>query len=262
MKYWGRGGVRRVESFSTVLFIKFNNLQHPCCTRLNRFNRFIQQRSTVQQKFNKFQQHATIDATVIANRRNMIFGRAPSVNRAISVCCYLVGIAITLINIIYTQKYFDNFLSTQADLQFWTVWAISAAIGLYEAFCIGICTTPPAWGIIFSIPKSLASIQNESQKKIATGASIALVIFLAIFCCVVYYVDFVTTIGGLGMSDVMAARFLASCLVFGSEVMYLAGNSLAWLALIGKAGIAQDKKKYEDLIKSAENNGSSKYVPK
>lgn len=190
----------------------------------------------------------------------MIFGRAPAVNRAISVSCYLVGVSITLINVIYTKMYFDEFLQTGPDLQFWTVWAISAAIGLYEAFCIGILTTPPAWGIIFSIPKSLASIQNESQKKIATIASVALTVFLAIFCCIVYYVDFVTTIGGLGMGDIVAARFLASCLVFGSEVMYLAGNSLAWLALIGKAGIAQDKKKYEEVIKSANSNGTSKYV--
>lgn len=192
----------------------------------------------------------------------MIFGRSPAVNRSISVCCYLVGVTITFINVIYTQKYFDDYLNTGADLQFWTVWAISSAIGLYEAFCIGVMTTPPAWGIIFSVPKSLAAIQDESQKKIATCASVALTIFLAIFCCIVYYVDFITTIGGLGMGNVMAARFLASCLVFGSEVMYLAGNALAWLALIGKAGLAKEKQKYEDLIKSSEINRNGKYASK
>lgn len=190
----------------------------------------------------------------------MIFGRSPAVNRSISVCCYLVGVCITFINIIYTQKYFDDYLNTGADLQFWTVWAISSAIGLYEAFCIGVMTTPPAWGIIFSVPKNLAAIQNESQRKIATYASASLTIFLAIFCCVVYYVDFITTIGGLGMKDFMAARFLAGCLVFGSEVMYLAGNALAWLALIGKAGLAKEKQKYEELIKSSEGSGNGKYA--
>lgn len=189
----------------------------------------------------------------------MIFGRSPAVNRTTSIFCYVVGVLITCINVVYTQRYFDSYLDTGGDLQFWTVWAISTAIGLYEAFCIGVCTTPPAWGVIFSIPKSLASIQNESQRKIATYASITVTVFLAIFCCIVYYVDYTTTIGGLGMGDILAARFLASCLVFGSEVMYLAGNALAWLALIGKAGITQEKKKYEDLIKSANGNGS-KYV--
>lgn len=190
----------------------------------------------------------------------MIFGRSPAVNRTTSVCCYLIGILITFINIVYTQQYFDSYLKTGADLQFWTVWAISAAIGLYEAFCIGVMTTPPAWGIIFSIPKNLAAIQNENQRKIAIYASVMVTLFLSVFCCVVYYVDFVTTIGGLGISDILAARFLAGCLVFGSEVMYLAGNALAWLALIGKAGMSQEKKKYEDLIKNTSSSGNGKYV--
>lgn len=189
----------------------------------------------------------------------MIFGRAPAVNRSISVCCYFVGILITLINIVYTQAYFDDYLNAGNDLQFWTVWSISAGIGLYEAFCVGICTTPPAWSLIFSIPKSLASIQDDTQKKIAIYASGLLVVFLIIFCCIVYYVDFVTTMGGLGMGDIMPARFLASCLVFGSEVMYLSGNALAWLALIGKASTLKERRKYESLIKNAESNGTSKY---
>ncbi|MEM7554092.1 MAG: hypothetical protein AAF378_08325 [Cyanobacteria bacterium P01_A01_bin.84] len=187
----------------------------------------------------------------------MIFGRSPAVNRATSVCCYIIGFSITLINIVYTKAYFDSFLKSGGDLQFWTVWAISAAMGLYEAFCIGLCTTPVAWGIIFSVPQSLTKIQNETQRKIAIYASAALAVFLAIFCCIVYWVDYTTTIGGLGMGDILPARFLAACLVFGSEVMFLAGNALAWLALIGKAGESKEKQKFQE---AAKTNGNGKYT--
>lgn len=183
----------------------------------------------------------------------MIFGRSPAVNRAISVCSYLVGFGISLINIVYSKTYFDSFLEVENSLQFYTVWAIAASMGLYEAFCIGLCTTPVAWGVIFSIPQSIAKIQNENQRKVAMYASGALAVMLALFCCVVYWVDYTTTIGGLGMGDILPARFLAGCLVFGSEVMFLAGNALAWLALISKATTAKEKKKYQD----AANKGTS-----
>ncbi|MGB3761275.1 MAG: hypothetical protein WBA07_33690 [Rivularia sp. (in: cyanobacteria)] len=130
-------------------------------------------------------------------------------------------------------------------------------MGLYEAFCIGLLTTPLAWGVIFSIPNSLAKIQNEMQRKTAIYASGALAAALLLFCVLVYWVDYTTTIGGLGMGDILPARFLAGCLVFGSEVMFLAGNALAWLALISKAGTEAEKRKYQDAInRAASTNGS------
>lgn len=188
----------------------------------------------------------------------MIFGRSPAVNRAISVCSYLAGFAISVINVVYSKIYFESFLSAEnSNLIWWTVWLIASAMGLYEAFCIGLLTTPIAWGLIFSIPTTLTKIQNEMQRKIAIYASGALAAALILFCVLVYWVDYVTTIGGLGMGDIVPARFLAGCLVFGSEVMFLAGNALAWLALISKAGTEKEKKKYEDAIRSVSSaNGS------
>jgi hypothetical protein len=187
----------------------------------------------------------------------MIFGRSPAVNRAISVCCYLAGFTVSVINIIYSRTYFESFWGTSTDLAWWTGWVIAAVMGLYEAFCIGLLTTPLAWGVIFSIPTTLAKIQNEMQRKTAIYASGALAAGLLLFCVLVYWVDYTTTIGGLGMGDILPARFLAGCLVFGSEVMFLAGNALAWLALISKAGTEAEKKKYQDVIDKAASNGNS-----
>lgn len=187
----------------------------------------------------------------------MIFGRSPAVNRAISVCSYVVGFGISVINIVYSRTYFDTFLEVDNTLQWYTVWAIATSMGLYEAFCIGLCTTPVAWGLIFSIPKTIANIQDENQRKIAMYASGGLAVSLAIFCVIVYWVDYTTTIGGLGMGDILPARFLAACLVFGSEVMFLAGNSLAWLALLGNAATAKEKRKYQDAANNASSSSGS-----
>jgi hypothetical protein len=38
--------------------------------------------------------------------------------------------------------------------------------------------------------------------------------------------------------------------------MFLAGNALAWLALISKAGTEAEKKKYQDVIDKAASNGN------
>ncbi|MEM7422062.1 MAG: hypothetical protein AAF364_20475, partial [Pseudomonadota bacterium] len=190
--------------------------------------------------------------------KNMIFGRSPAVNRAISVCSYLAGFAVSVVNVVYTKLYFESFLARQdTSLIWWTVWLIASVMGLYEAFCIGLLTTPIAWGVIFSIPSSLAKIQNEMQRKIAVYASGALATALLLFCVLVYWIDYTTTIGGLGMGDTLSARFLAGCLVFGSEVMFLAGNALAWLALISKAGTEKEKKKYEDAIRNGASSSGS-----
>ena len=187
----------------------------------------------------------------------MIFGRSPAVNRAISVCSYLAGIFISVINVIYTRNYFGSFWTTENSLIWWTSWLIATVMGLYEAFCIGLLTTPIAWGLIFTIPSHLAKIQNENQRKIAMYASGALAGALLLFCVLVYWVDYTTTIGGLGMGNILPARFLAGCLVFGSEVMFLAGNALAWLALISKATTEKEKIKYLDLVKAAQNGNGS-----
>lgn len=187
----------------------------------------------------------------------MIFGRSPAVNRTISVCSYMAGFCVSVINVVYSKLYFESFWGESDGLRWWTVWLVAATMGLYEAFCIGLLTTPTAWGVIFKIPDKLTKIQNEMQKKVAVYASAALAFFLLFFCVLVYWADWVTTLGGLGMGDTLPARFLTGCLVFGSEVMFLAGNALAWLALISKATTDPEKKRYEDAIRStASNNGS------
>lgn len=184
----------------------------------------------------------------------MIFGRSPAVNRAISVCGYIAGFTVSAINIIFSRMYFESFWGSSDGLIWWTTWTSAIVMGIYEAFCIGLLTTPTAWGVIFKIPDTLKKIQNEMQRKTATIASSALAIIMIVFCVLVYWADWVTTIGGLGMGDTTPARFLTGILVFGSEIMFLASNALAWLALISKATSDPEKKKYQDVIRS---NGTS-----
>lgn len=188
----------------------------------------------------------------------MIFGRSPGVNRAVSLGCYGVGVIIMSTNMVYTQRYFNQSLGAGGDLQFYTTWGIATAIGLYEAFLLGVCTTPVAWGHLFAIPKRIADIQEPQQRKIAQYGAGALAAALIIFGLIVYWVDYTTTIGGLGLGDTLPARFLAWSLVVGSEVMFLAGNTLAWLALIGAATSKETKEKYQLILdKNGKNSAGS-----
>ena len=190
----------------------------------------------------------------------MISGRSPAVNRAISVCSYIAGFTVSAINVVFSKKYFESFWGRSDGLIWWTVWAAAIVMGIYEAFCIGLLTTPTAWSIMFKIPDTLKKIQNETQRNTAIYASATLAVVMIVFCFLVYWADWVTTIGGLGMGDTTPARFLTGLLVFGSEIMFLSGNALAWLALISKATTDPEKKKYQDAIRNSNNasNGSVK----
>lgn len=165
-----------------------------------------------------------------------IIGRSPMVSKLVGVSCYIFGIIIMITNIYYSFGYFSKSLNPGggelSSLQWWSCLAISGAMGAFEAVVIGFVTTPSAWGFIFTIPDKLARIQNENQREIAKSATIVFSIFLAILVLVVYYVDYNTTILGLGIEDQTAARFLAASLVFGSEILFVGGNATLWIALI------------------------------
>lgn len=186
----------------------------------------------------------------------MIFGRSPGVNKAVSLGCYVIGVLIMTTNMVYTQRYFNQALQAKGDLQFYTTWGISTGIGLYEAFLLGVGTTPVAWGHLFAVPKKIADIQEPQQRKLAQYGAGGLAAALIIFGLIVYWVDYTTTIGGLGLGDILPARFLAWSLVIGSEIMFLAGNTLAWLALIGAATSKETKEKYQ-LILDKNSKGSA-----
>lgn len=158
-------------------------------------------------------------------------------------------------NICFSQRFFDATMTPNGgeltSLQWWASWGISVAMGLFEAAMIGFATTPVAWGVIFSVPKKLNNIIDENQRQVATTAARISVVALGIAVCAVYYVDFHTTYGGLGISDKTSALFLASCLVVGSEVLFLAGNACQWFALISRAETADLKVKLQQELKAA-----------
>lgn len=188
----------------------------------------------------------------------IIFGRAPIINKSAAIACYFAGFIIMSVNIIYSKAYFHSALGGKdTDLMWWTTWAVAAAMGLYEAVCLGLLTTPSAHGFLFSIPRKIATIQDENQRQISKWGAFGLAMVLGILCVVVYYVDFTTTIGGLGIGDILAARFMAGCLVFGSEVMFIGGNALMWLALVSEAESADVKKRLEDEIKRVKDSNGT-----
>lgn len=187
----------------------------------------------------------------------MIFGRSPAVNKAVSFGCYGIGVLIMTSNMVYTQRYFDRSLSSGGDLQFYVTWGTAAGISLYEAFLLGICTTPVAWGHLFGVPKKIAAIQEPAQRKAAIWGASGLAVCLILFGLIVYWVDYSTTIGGLGLGDTVPARFLAWSLVIGSEVLFLAGNTLAWLSLFGAAANSETKNKLESILNSSNGKSSA-----
>ena len=108
----------------------------------------------------------------------MISGRSPAVNRAISVCSYIAGFTVSAINVVFSKIYFESFWGRSDGLIWWTVWAAAIVMGIYEAFCIGLLTTPTAWCIMFKIPDTLKKIQNETQRKTAKYASATLAVVM------------------------------------------------------------------------------------
>ncbi|NER52311.1 MAG: hypothetical protein F6J92_37865 [Symploca sp. SIO1A3] len=185
-----------------------------------------------------------------------IIGRAPIVNSGVGGACYFVGVTIMVSNICFSQRYFHAVMAPNGgeltSLQWWASWGISVAMGLFEAAMIGFATTPVAWGVIFSVPKRLNNIIDDNQRQVAKAAAVTCTGLLGVAVAAVYLVDYRTTYGGLGISDKTAAMFLASCLVAGSEVLFLAGNACQWFALISRAETADLKNKLNQEIKSAQ----------
>lgn len=163
----------------------------------------------------------------------MVFGRSPIVNNLISWGAYLVAVILMICNICFSMTYFLSGAPNPSALQWWGSLTASLFMSGYEAIMLGVLTTPVAWFYLIKVPTFIERFPNPEGKKVIRFLSVVFLILSVILLAVVYYMDWSTTFGGLGATDAVVASFLATCLVIGSEVLFIGGNICAWLAFLG-----------------------------
>lgn len=180
----------------------------------------------------------------------MIFGRSPAVNNSISWGSYIVGLILMTCNICFSMTYFLNGMPNPEDpsaLQWWGSLTASLFMSGYEAIMLGVLTTPIAWYYLIKIPNFINQFPNREAQKMIRFGSTTFSVLCSILLCVVYYIDWSTTYGGINMSDEVVNSFLATSLVVGSEVLFIGGNVCAWLAYLSRKQEDETKKEIESI---------------